>query len=115
MNLILDVIALLSFLVGLVGVFTIFSGAFLATKEYLKNPKESFANLRSILTRHLILGLDFLVCKDVIDTLLLGSGAEFWRDLVGLVVVVSIRIVLTHFTIKELETLQVSKKNPRKK
>ena len=54
----------------------------------------------------MLLGLDFLVCKDLIDTLLLDSGAEFWRDLAGLSIIVCIRIVLSVLAQKEIHELE---------
>lgn len=106
MNIVLDVIGLLSFLIGVFGVFIIISGAGAAAMKYIKDKEVHFNQLRCILAEYLILGLDFLVCKDVIDTLLLDSGQEFWKDLVSLVAVVSVRIVLTYFTMKEIDTLK---------
>ena len=61
------------------------------------------------MSRYLILGLDFLVAKDIIDTILLDinkAGQQAWLDLARLIVVVSIRIILNHFLEKELKELR---------
>lgn len=101
-----------SFLIGLFGLVIILTGAVKAGRSYISCPDGLFRRERKILAEYLILGLDFLVCKDVIDTLLLDTGARFWEDLAGLVTVVIVRIVLTHFMTKELhDIVDEEKKN----
>ena len=55
------------------------------------------------LSQHLLLGLDFLVAKDVLDTLALRKDTFV---LINLVVLVGLRILLTHFVNKELKELK---------
>lgn len=109
-----------SFLIGLFGVGVIAVGTIRAARSFIRQPNSLFHEERKFLAEHLVLGLDFLVCKDVIDTLLLDSGSVFWEDLVGLITVVVVRIILTHFTLKELNDIvsqerKVTQKNSRKK
>ena len=95
----------ISFLIGLFGVGVILVGTVRAAKAFILCPNSSFRAERKFLAEHLVLGLDFLVCKDVIDTLLLDTGSVFWEDLVGLITVVVVRIILTHYTLKELHEI----------
>lgn len=100
-----------SFFIGLTGTTVIFIGSILGIYQYLV-PKYDIQSVRLTLGTHIILGLDFMVGKDIIDTMLLdGSDSEklFWMDLAGLFTVVIIRIVLTHFTSKELREIERSK------
>jgi uncharacterized membrane protein len=99
------IIESVSFFIGLFGLGIILTGAVKAGRSYFSCPDGLFRRERKILAEYLILGLDFLVCKDVIDTLLLDTGARFWEDLAGLVTVVIVRIVLTHFMTKELHEI----------
>lgn len=104
MNPLFDLIGFISLLIGLFGIIVILIGAYKAIRRYIENPGcEKFEGVRFLLARHLVVGLDFLVAKDVIDTFLLHTGDQFWHDLAALIVVVAVRIVLTHFMIKEME------------
>ena len=121
--LVLLMVSNISLFIGIIGILIILVGAIRGFHEYLFAHDKDFQQIRLTLGSHLILGLDFLVCKDIIDTLLLDTGDQFWQDLAGLIVVVSIRIVLTHVTQQEisqlhqgqieLETLRKRKKNKK--
>ncbi len=102
---IVEIIENASFAIGLVGIFIIFWGAIFGFWNFFKSEKSNFSASRLILSRHLVLGLDFLVAKDIIATFLL-EGHETWLDLTRLVIVVSIRIVLNHFLEKEIKSLR---------
>lgn len=93
-------------ILGLIGMTVILIGAIKGLWAYAK--KEKFENIRWIIAAHVILGLDFLVGKDIIDTLLLDSYSDqqFWKSLISLTVIVLIRIIITYFTEKELKELQ---------
>ncbi|NCP67067.1 DUF1622 domain-containing protein [bacterium] len=94
----------LSLFIGSIGIGIIVIGAVKGLYHYIVTRDEhNFQHVRLVLGSHIILGLDFMVGKDIIDTILLDNGAEFWRDLAGLITVVSIRIILTHFMLKEVE------------
>jgi len=101
------VIEQISFLIGLVGVLVITIGAAFAFGEYLMHHfiKEAQNKIFSTLSYHLVLGLDFLVGKDIIDTLLLSQQKNFWQNLAGLGTVVVIRITLTHFLQKDFQKI----------
>lgn len=106
-ELILRLVENLSMLIGVVGIGVILVGALKGLYYYLVTKDEhNFQHVRLVLGSHIILGLDFMVGKDIIDTMLLDSGAEFWRDLAGLITVVVIRIVLTHFMLQEIRDLK---------
>lgn len=122
-NLIFDVIREVSLVVGLIGIFIILVGSAKGFWEFI-NPKcqTRLREIRLEVGSHTILGLDFLVGKDLIDTMLLNSEEEsqFYANLIGLFSVVVIRIILTYFTgkeLKEIETLELvhRKNHPKKK
>jgi len=113
---ILAVITWLSLLIGVIGILIIVWGALKAFLIFLRHhTHEDFQHIRLELGSHVILGLDFLVGKDIIDTLLLDTGARFWEDLAGLGTVVAIRIILTHFMLKEIRELEERSKASKKK
>ncbi|HEY5714057.1 MAG TPA: DUF1622 domain-containing protein [Candidatus Gracilibacteria bacterium] len=106
---ILHIIKYVSFSVGVVGISVIAMGAARGLYHYILHLREdNFRNIRYELGSHLILGLDFLVAKDIIDTLLIDVNGEqqlFWMELALLITVVMVRITLTYFTQKELNEL----------
>ena len=94
----------LSLFIGAIGISIIVVGSVKGLYYYvITRDEHNFQKVRLVLSSHIILGLDFMVGKDIIDTILLDSGPEFWRDLAGLITVVGIRIILTHFMLKEVE------------
>lgn len=96
----------ISLVIGLLGITIILIGALRGAWEYVKKCKtHRYPHVRATVGSHLILGLDFLVGKDIIDTILLDKGEQFWVDLAGLFSVVIIRIILTYFLSKELKDL----------
>jgi uncharacterized membrane protein len=98
-----------SMLIGSIGISIIFFGTLKGLWTQIASKRYNFENARFVLSRYLVLGLDFLVAKDIIDTILLDTnkaGQEAWIDLVRLVVVVSIRIILNHFLEKEIRELK---------
>ena len=113
--LIFTAVEAISLLIGSVGIAIIVIGAVKGLYHYMFTSDEhNFQHVRLVLASHIILGLDFLVCKDIIDTMLLDSGAEFWRDLAGLITVVSIRIILTHFMLQEVSQIEGEEKVKKK-
>ncbi len=101
----------LSLFIGAIGIGIITIGSIKGLYHYVVTRDEhNFQHVRLVLGSHIILGLDFMVGKDIIDTILLDSGAEFWRDLAGLITVVAIRIILTHFMLKEVEQAQTNER-----
>ncbi|MCK5460987.1 DUF1622 domain-containing protein [Candidatus Gracilibacteria bacterium] len=111
MGLFFTFIQVISFFVGLVGTTIIFIGAILGVYKYIL-PQYDIQTVRLTIGTHIILGLDFMVGKDIIDTMLLDgilNEKRFWMDLAGLFTVVLIRIVLTHFTSKEIRDLEKNK------
>ncbi len=107
MHYIFEAINTISFIVGLVGIFIILVGAAKGFYRFIRN-NTGLREIRLELGSHTILGLDFLVGKDIIDTLLLGteSESEVYTHLIGLFSVVIIRIILTYFTGKELREIE---------
>ena len=114
-ELVLSLIENLSLLIGVIGIAIILIGALKGIYHYVVTRDEhNFQHVRLVLGSHIILGLDFMVGKDIIDTLLLDSGNEFWRDLAGLITVVSIRIILTHFMLQEIRGIKKWRKHEEK-
>lgn len=116
-------INIISFTIATLGVFVILLGALRASKEYIIHHRKNFMHMRAILSSHLVLGLDFFIGTDIIDTLMIhpsnGNGnsqEEWWVSLVSLIIVVAIRIVVNHFLMKELEAIkQEAARKKRKK
>ena len=80
--------------IGIVGIIVILIGALHGLWVYVTRSSHYFSRIRIILGKHLILGLDFLVGKDVIDTLLLHPGKDFYQHLLSLITIVAIRPTL---------------------
>lgn len=94
----------LPLLIGSIGIAIIVIGSAKGLYHYVKSSDEhNFQHVRLVLSSHIILGLDFMVGQDIINTVLLNEGAEFWQELAGLITVVAIRIILTHFMLKEIK------------
>lgn len=101
------VVGTISFVIGLIGVIVILVGVLKTVFLYcFQHEKIYFGKLRLILNTHLILGLDFFIGKDIIDTFLMDSKVFAWQDLLTLIVVIAVRIVLTHFLEKEIENIK---------
>ena len=107
-----DIVSLVSPIIGFIGIIIILLGALYALWKYasVKKGDKSIA-ARIVLNHHLVLGLDFLVGKDIMDTFLLHPGNVHWIDLATLVTVVTIRIVLSYFLEKETDHIQEEVKN----
>lgn len=101
--------------IGVIGILVIFIGSIQALWKYITQSADCFIEVRIILGTHLIVGLDFLVGKDVIDTILLNPGKDFYEHLLALITIVIIRIILSHVVIQELEYLENKNKNQYRK
>ena len=104
-DLILEFIGNIAFTIGMVGVAIIIIGVLRGLYHYMQHLRENnFHCIRYEIGSHLILGLDFLVAKDILYTLLLDTNnfEKFWIDLTSLTTVIAIRIVLTVFLQKEM-------------
>ena len=104
-SLILEIIEHIAFAIGVIGVLIIFAGSLKALWAYTIE-KHYFSEIRIILGKHLILGLDFLVGRDVVETLLLHPGEDFYQNLWALITIVLIRIILSYVVVKELQELE---------
>ncbi|NJP03856.1 DUF1622 domain-containing protein [Candidatus Gracilibacteria bacterium] len=114
---ILAAVGNISFFIGLFGIIIISIGIVLGVVNYLFLVEKKYKNhqmeiARFVLSKHLILGLDFFVAQDIINTFLLNGQQEL-IDLAQLIVVVGLRVILNHFLgqeIKELKILQYEEK-----
>ena len=106
-EIITQLVTLLSQVAGLVGIAIIVWGLARGVIQLFRKATKCqapFEQARLVLGQHLILGLDFLVAKDVIDTFLI-TDERIWVDLAKLGTVVTIRIILNHFLEKEIHQL----------
>ena len=86
-----------SFGIGMIGVIIILIGLIDALVIYIRN-KRNFAKIRYVIGKHILLGLDFLVVKDILETVFLRGSDVKIMDIILLIVIVSIRVVLTKHT-----------------
>jgi len=111
----------ISFVVGIIGGLIIIFGvlhAFLLVMGYWfggkkKKHKDEYLSLDVIrldLGRYIILGLEFFIAKDIIETLIVPS----WGEIGMLTVVVILRTVLSYFLTRELYQIESSKIEHRK-
>ncbi len=111
-EIITQIVTFLSQVAGLVGIAIIVWGLARGVIQLFRKATKTmvpFEQARLVLGQHLILGLDFLVAKDVIDTFLI-TDERIWIDLAKLGTVVAIRIILNHFLEKEIHQLKESSK-----
>jgi uncharacterized membrane protein len=71
---------------------------------FIKN--QSFWEIRLVLVKHILLGLDFLIGRDIIETVILKTDKALWIDLAILVLIIVVRVVFSYFTTKEMEQLK---------
>jgi len=94
-------------LIALFGTLTIFTGAILAIYRYglyrLGKPKYSANEIRLDLARSIILGLEFFVAADVIETTI----APDFSSLTILGVLVIIRMILNYSMEREIKNLSL--------
>ncbi|PID70483.1 hypothetical protein CSB37_02230 [bacterium DOLZORAL124_38_8] len=108
MFLLKTIIEIFAFAIGLFGGLIIVVGVVKAAKMYIEKKEDSFFQASRLeLSQHLLLGLDFLVAKDILDTLVLERNTSV---LIHIVVLVGLRILLTHFVNKELVELKQATK-----
>lgn len=104
-----NIVSHCSLIVGTIGLLVIAIGALRASLMYAKRifsrDNGLFADIRLVLGGHIILGLDFLVGQDIMNTILLNDRSHFWQNLAELVIVVCVRIVLTYFMSREMREL----------
>ncbi len=101
-----ETIGFLSLLLGLFGIIIILIGSGKSALEYIIHGNNSFQQIRLIFSQHLIIGLDFFVGKDIIDTMLINTGEKFWEEIAILIIVVIIRVILTVMAERELKTIR---------
>ena len=88
---------------GFIGILVISIGILKALYYFFRN--KSFWQIRIILVKHILLGLDFLIARDIIETVILKSDTSLWVDLATLVLIIVIRVVFSHFAEREMDQL----------
>jgi uncharacterized membrane protein len=97
-----------AFFIGLIGILVITLGSLSGFWAFLTG--KTFWQVRVILVKHILLGLDFLIGRDIIETVILKSDRALWIDLAALVLIIAIRVVFSLFAEKEMEQLIDEKK-----
>ncbi len=88
---------------GFIGILVISIGIIKALYYFIRN--KSFWQIRVILVKHIMLGLDFLIARDIIETVILKSNTALWVDLAALILIIIIRVVFSYFAEKEMNQL----------
>ena len=110
MDIIIDIITLVIKIFGslvilwgmLVSVIHFFKGCFARIKKHA--PKE-LVNIRLEFGRYILLGLEFFIAADVIQTIFLPS----WSELGMLATIVIIRTILSYFLTHEFRIIEKTK------
>ncbi len=92
------------YLIGLIGILVIVLGV--GQGFYMFLIKKTFWQIRLVLVKHILLGLDFLIARDIIETVILKTDKALWLDLAALVLIIIIRVVFSYFTSKEMEQIE---------
>ena len=96
----------ISFILGVIGTLIILVGTFDGLFIYIKN-RRNFQKIRYVIGKHILLGLDFLVVKDIIETVFLKGSDIHVMDIVLLITIVAIRIALTNHTMKGIQEMRI--------
>ncbi len=102
-----------SFGIGVIGVIIILLGLIDALVIYIKD-RRNFQKIRYVIGKHILLGLDFLVVKDILETVFLRGSDVKIMDIILLIVIVSIRVVLTTHTSKGVQEMHAELLQERK-
>ena len=88
--------------VGIIGVLALTIGVIKALYLYARG--KNLWKTRVVLVEHILLGLDFLIVRDIIQSITLKT-TMLWADLGALVLMVAVRVIFSFFTSKEMEEL----------
>lgn len=90
--------------IGYIGIFVIVAGTVQGFWMFLKS--NSFWQIRLVLVKHILLGLDFLIGRDIIETVILKTEKTLWLDLAVLALIISLRVIFSYFTSREMNELE---------
>ena len=107
-RIIFDFLEVVALVIGIIGVLIISLGALKGVYFFIK--RDTFWSVRVVLVKHIMLGLDFLISRDIIETVILKSDKALWIDLAALVLIIVVRVVFSFFAEKEMEQLMDEKK-----
>jgi uncharacterized membrane protein len=102
-HILISIFTYVVFFAGFIGILVISIGIVKALYFFFRN--KSFWQIRVLLVKHILLGLDFLIARDIIETVILKSNTALWIDLAALVLIIIIRVVFSHFAEKEMDQL----------
>lgn len=94
-----------SAVIGYIGIAIMMYGCALAAADFVRNQfvkRKHLSHLRIQLGKHLALGLEFLVGKDIIESIVEPT----WDDLAKLGAIIVIRTVITVLLTKELKEVE---------
>jgi len=111
-EMIFNILSYVAFFIGLIGILIISLGAIKGLYFFLA--RKTFWEVRVVLVKHILLGLDFLIARDIIETVILKSDSALWADLASLVLIIIIRIVFSFFAEKEMNELMEDKNEDAK-
>ncbi len=106
-NIIFSIMNYVAFIIGIVGILVIALGTIQGLYFFLA--RRTFWEVRVALVKHILLGLDFLIARDIIETVILKSDTALWADLASLVLIIVIRIVFSFFAEREMDELMEEK------
>ena len=89
--------------IGTVGIFVIAVGVVRALVKFLQ--RKSFWEIRVLIVKHILLGLDFLIARDIIETVVIKSNTALWIDLISLILIIAVRVIFSFFAEKEMDEL----------
>ncbi len=89
-----QILHIVSFVIGFVGILIILVGTVDSFLLYLKK-KRNFQKIRYVIGKHILMGLDFLVVKDIIETVFITGNDVKLMDIILLIVIVGVRMALT--------------------
>lgn len=95
-QIIADIVGIFAAMLIMAGVL---HGVMLALKVTLIKHSDDFDQIRLVVGQYLLLGLEFLIGKDILETIVEPS----FVDLGALVVLIVIRVLLNYFLILDIE------------
>ncbi|HIP21618.1 MAG TPA: DUF1622 domain-containing protein [Candidatus Pacebacteria bacterium] len=104
MEILKEILDWVVFIIGFIGILVILIGTIKGFWMFLRG--STFWEIRLVLVKHILLGLDFLIGRDIIETVLLKTDKALWIDLAILVLIIIIRVVFSYFTTREMEQLK---------
>ncbi len=101
LNSILDFIV---YIIGIIGILIILIGVIRGFWMFII--RKTFWEIRLNLVKHILLGLDFLIARDIIETVTFTTTVNLINDLAILISIIIIRVTFSYFTSKEMNEIE---------